>query len=117
MLIRDFRLLRRRTVWWPTWIGWCAIIAGLLIPAAWGFLAGESFLSLTQRLPEAEVLVVEGWIGRDGVRAAASEFETHGYEYIATSGGPTTGRWEKDRSNYAEMAGLELMALRIRVTK
>jgi DUF218 domain len=112
-LIRNFRLLQRRTVSWPTWPGWCLITASLLTPAIWWVLAGESFLSASQRLPAAEVLVVEGWIGRDGVRAAASEFEMHGYEYIATSGGPTTGRWEQDRSNYAEMAGLELMALHI----
>jgi len=59
----------------------------------------------------AEVLVVEGWIGREGVRAAATEFEEHAYKYVATSGGPTSGRWEKERSNYAEMAGLELAEL------
>ena len=60
-------LLRRRTVWWPTWIGWALIAAAIAIPGVWWSLSGESFLSLTDRLP-AEVLVVEGWIGYDGVR-------------------------------------------------
>jgi hypothetical protein len=105
-----FTLLKRRTVWWPTWIGWCLIVAVLLAPVLWSFFAGESFLSQTQRLPAADVLVVEGWIGREGVRAAATEFQEHGYKYVATGGGPTLGRWERKRSNYAEMAALELVA-------
>ena len=107
----SLRLLQRRTVWWPTWFGWCVIVAVLLAPILWSLLAGEAFLSHTQRLPAAEVLVVEGWIGREGVDAAAKEFREQGYKYLATSGGPTLGRWERERSNYAEMAGLELVAL------
>jgi hypothetical protein len=38
------------------------------------------------RLP-AEILVVEGWIGRDGVRAPAAEFEQSGYQYVVATGG------------------------------
>jgi uncharacterized SAM-binding protein YcdF (DUF218 family) len=84
----------------------------LLFPELGGFWAGESFLSLTDRLP-AEVLVVEGWIGRNGVRAAASEFEQRGYErgheYIVTSGGPASECWEEDPLSYAEMAHREMI--------
>jgi DUF218 domain len=101
-------LAQRRTVWWPTWIGWGLIAAGLAVPVVWWALAGESFLSLTERLP-AEVLVVEGWIGRDGMRAAATEFERGGYQYVVTSGGPASGRWEKSPLTYAEMADRELI--------
>jgi hypothetical protein len=64
-------------------------------------------------LPAASVLVVEGWIGREGVHAAASEFEAHGYSYVATSGGPISGSWEAENTNYAEMAGIELLKLGI----
>ena len=101
-------LVQRRTVWWPTWIGWGLIAAGLAVPVVWWALAGESFLSLTERL-QAEVLVVEGWIGRDGMRAAATEFERGGYQYVVTSGGPASGRWEKNPLTYAEMADRELI--------
>ncbi len=101
-------LLRRRTVWWPTWIGWALIAVGIAIPGVWWSLSGESFLSLTERLP-AEVLVVEGWIGYDGVRAAAAEFERGGYEYVVTSGGTTFGRWDESPSSFAEMAERELI--------
>jgi DUF218 domain len=113
MAAPSFRLLQRRTVWWPTWFGWCVIVALLLAPILWSLLAGEAFLSHTQRLPAAEVLVVEGWIGREGVRAAATEFQDNGYKYLATSGGPALGGWERERSSYAEIAGLELVELGI----
>ena len=101
-------LVRRRTVWWPTWIGWALIAVGIAVPGVWWSLAGESFLSLTERLP-AEVLVVEGWIGYDGIRAAAAEFERGGYQYIVTSGGPALSRWEESPLSYAEMADRELI--------
>jgi uncharacterized SAM-binding protein YcdF (DUF218 family) len=65
----------------------------------------------------AEVLVVEGWIGRDGIRAARTEFDEHGYQYIVTSGGMTSGFWEDGLSNYAEMAAGELIRLGVPTDK
>jgi hypothetical protein len=56
-------------------------------------------------------LVVEGWIGRDGVRAAGEEFEQRGYGYIVAAGGSTSDRWDEDRSSYAEIAGRELIRI------
>jgi uncharacterized SAM-binding protein YcdF (DUF218 family) len=103
-----FHLLKRQNVWWPTSIGWFGIVLALGILLIWTFVAGETFLSLTNPLPEPDILIVEGWIGSEGVRAAAAEFQQHGYRYIATSGGPSLGRWEKTHSTYAEMAGLGL---------
>jgi uncharacterized SAM-binding protein YcdF (DUF218 family) len=67
---------------------------------------------LTQRLP-AGILVVEGWIGRDGVRAAEGEFEEHGYQYIVVAGGATSEGWEEPPSSYAGMAERELIRLGI----
>jgi uncharacterized SAM-binding protein YcdF (DUF218 family) len=99
--------VQRRTVWRP-WIGWGLLAAGLVISGFWWTLDGESFLSYTDRLP-AEVLVVEGWIGRNGVRAASTEFEQRGYEYIVTSGGPASECWEENPLSYAEMADRELI--------
>jgi hypothetical protein len=104
------RLVQRRTCWRPTLLGAFCLLLLLSISVVWCCCRGESFLSVTQRLP-AEVLVVEGWIGRDGVRAAAQEFEEHGYRYLVTAGGPTSDRWEEDRSSYAEIAGRELVRL------
>jgi hypothetical protein len=103
LFLGKLRLFRRRTVWWPTWLGSFCIVALLAIFGVWWWNRGESFLSLTRRLP-AEVLVVEGWIGRDGLRAAATEFEQGGYQYVVASGGLTSDRWEAHRSTFAEIA-------------
>ena|ERR1700716_4698264 len=71
---------------------------------------GSHSLALTRRLP-ADVLVVEGWIGREGIRAAVAEFEHHGYHYIVATGGLTSGRWENKPESYAKMAAAEMIRL------
>src|SRR5258705_12834067 len=97
------RLFRRCTIWTPTWAGsFCVAAILFTLVAAW-FTYGESFLALTQRLP-ADILVVEGWIGQPGIRAAVDEFERGRYRYIVASGGLTSGRWEDLPASYAGMA-------------
>jgi hypothetical protein len=80
------------------------------IGATWLCIDGESYFSLTRRLP-AEVLVTEGWIGRDGVRAAAEEFEKGGYQYVVLTGG--LDQEQHNRVNYALIAEQELIGLGI----
>jgi uncharacterized SAM-binding protein YcdF (DUF218 family) len=67
-------------------------------------------LATTDRLP-ADVLVVEGWIGREGIGAAVHEFERGGYRYIVASGGLTSGFWEDEPKSYAQMAAGEMLRL------
>jgi hypothetical protein len=95
-------------MWFPTLFGFFLLVLALGIPGAWWFLDGESFLTLNRRLP-AEILVVEGWIGYAGIRAAAAEFESHGYQYVVTTGGLMDDRRSDHRWNYAEMAQRELV--------
>ena len=77
--------------------------------AVW-FNYGESYLALTDR-SQADILVVEGWIGRQGICAAVNEFERGGYRYIVATGGLTSGRWEDQPASYAEMAAREMIRL------
>ncbi len=106
------RLLERRSLLVPTWFGWLCLLLTFGTPSlAWLFL-GESWLSLTERVP-ADVLVVEGWIGADGVRAAKAEFERGGYRYIVTVGALTNNRWGPRRWNYALEAHELLIALHV----
>jgi hypothetical protein len=100
----------RAAKWFPTLLGAFTMVVVLVFPVTWLCIYGESFFSLTRRMP-AEVLVVEGWIGKEGVRAAAAEFEGGGYQYILATGGQTADR--RDSANYAEMAELELIRLGI----
>lgn len=107
--LRRLRMARRRNVWCLTWLGWLCTLLIIAFPLVWWCRCGASFLSSTHRVP-AGILVVEGWIGREGVRAAGQEFQSRGYQLIVTAGGPTSSeRWEDARSNYAEMAARELI--------
>ena len=72
----------------------------------WAF-HGEAFLAHTNKVP-ARVLVVEGWIGIPGIRAAAAEFESGNYGWIVATGGLTGERWFNQRWSYARMAQHEL---------
>lgn len=103
-------LFRRCTIWCPTWLGSSLIVAILVFLVAWWFACGESFLAVTHRL-SPDILVVEGWIGRKGIRAAVDEFGHGDYRYIVASGGLTSGRWEDEPASYAEMAAREMIRL------
>ena len=98
------RLVQRRTLWWPTWKGWlllCGLI--LLPPIVWG-IWGERYLAASSKAEGAEVLVVEGWIGRVALAGAAEEFEQGGYEKIIA-----TGCWSEERDwSFAQVAAREL---------
>ncbi len=106
--IRRLRLVQCRTVCCPTWFGSFCLVGFLAMPVVWWWSCAESFLSLTSRLP-AEVLVVEGWIGYAGIRAAAAEFEERGYQYVVVTGGLPEEGWVERRLSYAEMAERELI--------
>jgi len=94
------RLFQRRTLWFPTRLGCLLLLVVMGAPLVLWCFFGEGFLSRTERVP-AEALVIEGWIGIQGVRAAKAEFDAHGYRYIVTAGGPTENRWGSQRWNYA----------------
>jgi hypothetical protein len=106
------RFIQRRTIWWPTLPGWLILLGLFSAPLLWWWFEGESFLSRTERLPAA-VLVVEAWIGREGVHAAKAEFDRSGYDFVITTGAPIENRWAKQPWNFAEFSGRELIALGI----
>lgn len=80
----------------------------------WWFYA-ESFLSVTDKLP-AEILVVEGWIGSEGIQSAALEFQRGRYQYVVAAGGFPLARFGPQPS-YAESAGYQLMKLGVPADK
>lgn len=98
-----WRLFERRTVWWPTRLGWgCLLLPVIAFLFGWCF-CGESFLSPTTRL-RADVLVVEGWVGTNSMAAALHEFRQGGYRLLVTAGGATGDTWAVQNGNYAELA-------------
>jgi hypothetical protein len=104
------RLWQRCTIFFPTWMGSLCLAAILFILVAIWVNYGESYLSLTHKVP-TDILVVEGWIGRKALRAAVDEFDRGGYRYVVASGGLTSGRWEDQPTSYAEMAASEMIRL------
>lgn len=102
-------LATRRTLWWPTRWGWLGLCLLLVSPIALWCFGGEAFFGRTSRQAEAEVLVVEGWIGTEAVRAAAAEFLKQGQRYVVATGGLTSDRWSERRWSYADMTGRELI--------
>jgi hypothetical protein len=107
------RLFRRCTIWCPTWLGLFSITILTLLPVTWWFLCGESFLSLTRRMPP-QILVVEGWIGFEAIHGAKVEFDQQGYQYVVTTGGLTSSvGWQKGGWVYRRKESLSRL-LRIR---
>lgn len=103
-------LFRLRSLWLPTWQGCCVILVVTVAPFVWWWFNGESFLSITERQP-ADILIVEGWIGIDGVRAAKQEFERGNYRWVVAAGSMTSNRWGEERWNYATVAARTLVNL------
>lgn len=98
-----FPLIKRRTSWQLTWLGWLALLFFLGAASCIWLLEGEAFLAISDPLP-ARVLIVEGWIGDEAVRAAVDEFRRGDYERVITTGGLSGDYWSELRWNYAEAA-------------
>jgi hypothetical protein len=49
------------------------------------FFYFSGYLSATKKV-NANVLIVEGWLPPDGIKDAFAEFQSHGYDYIVTTG-------------------------------
>lgn len=103
-------LFQRKTLIWPTRLGWiCLLLPPVLLCLLWVFF-GEVFLS-PSRPVSADILVVEGWAGRDSLTDALAEFRRGHYRLIVTAGGPTGGDWRTRPWNYADLAAKELARL------
>jgi uncharacterized SAM-binding protein YcdF (DUF218 family) len=106
----EFRLIRRRSVPFPTFLGSIVIAAAAAVVVLGWWFGGEAFLSPTQRLP-AEVLVVEGWIGPFGIRSAYDEFLERKYKYVVVTGGLSDQIWNDKRWSFALEAEKQMLSL------
>jgi hypothetical protein len=78
---------------------------------AW-WIKGESFLAVTNRTP-AEILIVESWIGVEGVHAAKAEFDQGGYRFMVLTGCFTGKQWSARRWSQVEIAQIELERMKV----
>lgn len=87
----------------PTLPGWLLVGSISLLPCVLWTLLGESFLRACP-IDNADVLIVEGWIGTEAIKQAQDEYERGGYRWIVTAGGSTKAHWGGPKWNYAEVA-------------
>jgi hypothetical protein len=80
----------RKECWGLSWRGWSMLALLGLVSAFLFFLNAHPFLAVTDRV-DTNNLVVEGWIQRYALRAAAKEFNSGLYKHIFTTGGPENG--------------------------
>jgi hypothetical protein len=83
-------LLERRERWGLSWRGWLFVTLVFPVSAFLFFVNAHPFLAVSRRV-DTNNLVVEGWIQRYALRAAAKEFNSGSYEHIFTTGGPENG--------------------------
>ncbi len=79
-------LAKKRTMLLPTWKGVLMVLV-LLFGIVWLLLANVyPFLAIDNRLPKADVVIVEGWSNDKGVEAAVEELNAGRCEFICTIG-------------------------------
>jgi len=84
---RRWPLLRRRQVWLPTWRGWLCLLVLVVGLFVWLFRALYPFLALSQPVPGADIMVIEGWVPDHVIQAATAEFKRDHYRLVVAAGG------------------------------
>ena len=83
------------------WLGWLSVV----ILAIWLLLFRlQPFLAYSDPIDGAEALIVEGWVGDDGIVGAMAEFERKPYQLLITTGSYLTRA--KYLSQYKDFAHL-----------
>lgn len=79
-------LFKTKAIWWPTWQGWTlfSILSVAFLIAI--VLNVHRFLAVTERVVNADVLVVEEWVPEVVARAAVKEFMEGRYRLLMVSG-------------------------------
>jgi DUF218 domain. len=104
-------LIRRTPCWGLSLRGWVLL---LLLTALWlsaGVAGIHPFLAVSQPV-SGDILVVEGWLPDYALHQALETFQSGGYRYLITTGGPLeTGSYLVAYTTYAELAAASLLAL------
>lgn len=104
-------LVRKRTVYLPTWRGWLLLLLTAIALAAFAIRNIHAFLAVTAPVP-ANVLVLDGWMSDASLEEAIDIFREGDYDLLCTTGGPLTrGTLFAPYPTYAELAAGSLQKL------
>jgi len=106
----NLRLTTRRSFWLPTARGW-AVLAILFLASALLLLRPLGSFLAPNAPVQAQVLVVEGWVGDATMRDAMDEFKRDGYQLLITSGGADPMLERFHFKTFAEFAAANLAAM------
>lgn len=113
-----FKLMKRKYARVPTLWGWLLILFVLGYGLLYGLRNMARWLSVEDPLPQAEVLVVEGFLPDYALQMAVLEFEKGNYTYIVTTGIPfTNGMGFCQFDNYADQARAVLISMGVPADK
>ena len=98
---RRWGVLSRRERWGLAWQGWLILLIALVLLSSVLVVLVHPFLAPTRKV-RSDVLVVEGWVHDNVIRAAATEFGAGSYQRVFATGGPSAGSggytWDADTS-------------------
>ena len=98
------RWFRPRTLWLPTWRTLLLLAVTVLPVAIWVVSQLHPWLSVTDPVPEAKYVVVEGWVPDRVVGLAIDWGKTHEVEKYFTTGVPLeAGKYLSNYPTYAEI--------------
>lgn len=105
------QLTKRKECRRPTWQGWI-VISGCLLVAAFLFVRFiNGFLAISRPI-HGEILVVEGWLDDEAIKASVELFKSGTYQWIVTTGGPLEkGNYLAAYHDYAELAAATIRKL------
>ena len=109
--VRLWGLISRQSRWGLTVRGWLSIL--LAIALLFWLLSSKLEPFLASSIPvEAEILVVEGWIGDDALMGAIAEFERKSYELLITTGSDFgRGEFLSEYKDFAHLSQATLITL------
>jgi len=97
-------IISRKERWGLSARGWLFLALFALTVGIALAVGLHPFLAVTHRV-NADILVVEGWVGEPAAQAGAEEFKTGSYQRVFTTGGPTLGGagFVSDYDTYASL--------------
>ena len=106
------KLIEKRYTWSLTAMGWLVTICLFSLMVLTPLLYLHNFLALQRPLPNADVLVVEGWLSDQSLLKAIEEFKMGKYQLLVTTGLPLEkGYYLAEYKTFAQLTEATLLKL------